>query len=101
QPNGLLAAPEEEGRSMYGHGFGTMFLAQIYGMEEDVQRQQQIHDVLSKAVKLTARSQSRAGGWLYTPDSGGDEGSVTITQVQALRACRNAGITVPSETIKR
>jgi prenyltransferase beta subunit len=58
-----------------------------------------IHVVLTRAVNLTARSQSRAGGWLYTPDSNGDEGSVTITQIQALRACRNAGISVPSKTI--
>ena len=23
---------------MYGHGFSTMFLAQVYGMEEDARR---------------------------------------------------------------
>ena len=28
-------------------------------------------------------------------------GSVTVTELQALRACRNAGITVPVETIQR
>ena len=47
------------------------------------------------AIVLISRSQSRDGGWLYTPDDAGDEGSVTITQVQALRACRDAGISVP------
>ena len=26
QPNGLFAAPSEESRSMYGHGFGLLFL---------------------------------------------------------------------------
>jgi len=101
QPDGLITAPAEEGRSMYGHGFSTMYLAEVYGMEEDRRRQQTIHDVLTRAVKLTARSQSRAGGWLYTPDSNGDEGSVTVTQIQALRACRNAGIAVPVETIEK
>lgn len=30
-----------------------------------------------------------------------DEGSTTITQVQGLRGCRNAGIPVPSEAIER
>src|SRR5207302_2510564 len=30
-----------------------------------------------------------------------DEGSTTITQVQALRACRNAGLSVPSKVIQR
>lgn len=85
---------------MYGHGFSTMYLAQIYGMEEDRRRQRNLHGVLTRACELTARSQSRAGGWLYTPESNGDEGSVTVTQIQALRACRNAGITVPPKTIE-
>ena len=99
QPNGLITAPAEEGRSMYGHGFATMFLAQIYGMEEDASRQERLHRVLTKAVELIVRAQSSYGGWYYTPDSGFDEGSVTVTQLQALRACRNAGITVPFEAI--
>jgi hypothetical protein len=66
---GTISSLAEEGRSMYGHGFSTMFLAEVYGMEEDRRRQQVLHDVLTKAVQLTARSQSRAGGWIYTPDS--------------------------------
>ncbi len=101
QPDGLITAPTEEARSMYGHGFSTMFLAQIYGMEEDVKRQQTLHGVLTRAINIIARSQSGPGGWLYTPDSNGDEGSVTVTQIQALRACRNGGITVPSQTIEK
>jgi squalene cyclase len=100
QSDGVITAPAEEGRSMYGHGFSTMFLAEVYGMEEDVRRQREIHDALTRAVNLIARSQSRQGGWLYTPDSNGDEGSVTVTQIQALRACRNAGINVPRKTIE-
>lgn len=95
QPNGLITAPAEEGRSMYGHGFATMFLAQVYGMEEDAARQKRLHTVLTRAVELIVRAQSSYGGWYYTPDSGFDEGSVTVTQLQALRACRNAGISVP------
>src|SRR5262249_36014798 len=38
QRNGLLANPNvavEAGRYMYGHGFATLFLAQVYGEEED------------------------------------------------------------------
>ncbi|MFO1054148.1 MAG: prenyltransferase/squalene oxidase repeat-containing protein [Planctomycetota bacterium] len=98
--DGTISSLAEEGRSMYGHGFATMFLAEVYGMEEDRRRQEVLHDVLTKAVQLTARSQSRAGGWLYSPDQNGDEGSVTVTQIQALRACRNAGILVPVKTIE-
>lgn len=97
--DGLIAQIEEESHCMHGHGFAMLFLAQCYGMEEDPQRQAQIRLVLQRAIDLTARSQSAAGGWLYTPDSGGDEGSVTVTQVQGLRACRNAGLAVPKEII--
>ena len=100
QPNGLIAAAAEESRSMYGHGFGLLFLSQVYGMEEDVQKQRRIKQACKRAITLIERSQSRDGGWLYTPDSGGDEGSVTVTQVQALRSCRNAGIHVPKKTIE-
>ena len=101
-PNtGVISVPAEEGRSMYGHGFGLLYLASVYGMEDDVERQRRLHGVLTRAVNLIKRSQSAAGGWLYTPDSGGDEGSVTVTQVQALRACRMAGIVVDKRTIDR
>lgn len=97
--DGLIAQIEEESHCMHGHGFALLFLAQVYGTEENPQRQGQIRLVLQRGVELTARSQSAAGGWLYTPDSRGDEGSVTVTQVQALRACRNVGIAVPKRVI--
>ena len=101
QHDGVITVAAEEGRSMYGHGFSTMFLAQVYGMEEDPRLQKKLHRVLSKAVTVISRSQSSSGGWYYTPDSRSDEGSVTVTQIQALRACRNAGIVVPKKTIDR
>jgi hypothetical protein len=101
QASGLITAPWEESRSMHGHGFAMLFLGQVFGMEEDARRQQHLHQKLKAAIELTARSQSRLGGWLYSPDSGGDEGSVTVTQVQGLRACRNAGILVPKDTVDK
>ncbi len=97
--NGLIARTDHEPRPMYGHGFSMLFLGQLLGMTEDVRRAQELRDILQRAVQLTGRAQSRHGGWIYTPDSGGDEGSVTITQVQALRSCRNAGIAVPKNVI--
>ena len=98
-PTGLITRGDEDSRPMYGHGFSMLFLGQLYGMTEDTSRAEQIHDVLERGVQLTARAQSDAGGWIYTPTSGGDEGSVTITQVQALRSCRNAGVTVPKDVV--
>jgi len=102
QRNGLICRDgDEASRSMYGHGFTMLFLAQIMGMEEDKERFNRIRWVLRQGVELTERSQSGLGGWLYTPDMGGDEGSVTVTQVQALRAARNAGVAVPKKVIDR
>ncbi|MCK5944137.1 MAG: terpene cyclase/mutase family protein [Planctomycetes bacterium] len=101
-PNtGVVSVPAEEGRSMYGHGFATLYLASVYGMEEDLRKQQRLKRVLDKAVGLISSAQSSAGGWIYTPDSNSDEGSVTVTQIQALRACRMAGIVCDKKTIDK
>ncbi len=101
QPTGLICRPSEEQRPMYGHGFAMLFLGQAYGMERSPSRQARIKRVLERAVRLTGASQSTYGGWLYTPESGGDEGSVTVTQIQGLRSIRNAGIKVPKSVIDR
>lgn len=99
--NGVISVPAEEGRSMYGHGFATLYLASVFGMEEDQKKQDKLKRVLDKAVGLIAQAQSSAGGWIYTPDSNSDEGSVTVTQIQALRACRMAGIVVDKKIIDK
>jgi hypothetical protein len=106
----MIAGGGSEGRSMYGHGFGMLFLALCYGVEGDktTPHAQRLRKVLDGAVLLTANAQSdigaahkHAGGWIYTPEGRSDEGSVTVTQLQALRAARNAGIKVPKQTIDR
>ncbi len=99
--SGLIARVEHEARPMYGHGFSMLFLSQLYGTTEDALRAEQVHNVLAQAVSLTAQSQTIAGGWYYTANSSSDEGSVTITQVQALRSCRNVGVAVPKTVIDR
>lgn len=105
QPNGMLGNPNhpgEAGRYMYGHGFGLLFLACVYGEEEDSERRKKLEDVLTRAVDFSGKAQTNRGGWGYVSAADGsnfDEGSVTITQLQSLRACRNAGIRVPKEVI--
>jgi len=107
--DGLVAGPGAEYRSMYGHGFAMLFLAQCYGMELNVTTEAKLRKVLNGGVALIVKSQSKktsrfgkpCGGWYYTPSSNSDEGSVTVTQLQALRACRNVGIKVPKDCIEK
>ena len=51
------------------------------------------------AVDLIVNTQNTEGGWRYQPRRLDADISVTICQVMALRAARNAGIEVPNETI--
>jgi hypothetical protein len=84
---------------MHGHGFALMFLASAYGMITKDSLRQQVGAAVRKAVALTSQGQSAQGGWTYIPGAG-DEGSVTVTQVQALRAAHNAGFLVPRAVIE-
>jgi hypothetical protein len=106
--DGMIAGPGSESRSMYGHGFSMLFLAQCYGTDVNTEYEKRIKKALEKAIRLTEKAQSNlgpqykyAGGWIYTPSGQGDEGSVTVTQIQALRACRNVGFFVNKATIER
>src|SRR4029077_6183577 len=80
------------------------FLASIHGEEADSGQRAKLEDVLTRAVRFTCQAQSSRGGWYYTSRLDGgdmDEGSVAVTQLQALRAARNAGIIVPKEIIDK
>jgi len=105
-PNGMIGNPNipgEAGRYTYGHGFGLLFLSSIYGEEEEGDRRKKLEDILTRAAKFCRDAQTNRGGWGYMSAKEGnnfDEGSTTVTQVQALRAARNAGIVVPPDAIK-
>jgi hypothetical protein len=97
--DGLIALPSY--RSMYSHGFSMLFLASCCGTEVDTDYEKRLRGVLTRAVEATGAAQSNRGGWYYGPSKTNDEGSVTVTQLQAIRACRNAGIKVPVEIIDK
>jgi hypothetical protein len=80
---------------MYGHGFGTLFLAEAHGMVQGRDMRQRLRGALERAVQLIIKSQNREGGWRYQPVPADADLSVTICQIMALRAARNAGIAVP------
>jgi hypothetical protein len=96
--SGLINVPENTDRGpMYGHGFASMFLAEVYG----VAQRPALPDKLRRAIQLTVNSQNAEGGWRYEPRREDADISVTVCQVMALRAAKNAGIYIPSETMDR
>ena len=95
---GLIASDNTSHGPMYGHGFATLFLGEIYGMNPQDTR---VRDALVRAVQLIINSQNDEGGWRYNPVPYDADVSVTICQVMGLRAARNAGIKVPRSTIDR
>ena len=102
--NGLIGDPLTDNRYTYGHGFSMLFLSQVFGEEEDAERRDELAEVLNNAVTFSGQAQTKSGGWGYVSAKDGndfDEGSTTITQVQGLRGCRNAGIPVSKDVIDR
>jgi hypothetical protein len=97
QPGGFIAGPDASRGPMYGHGFSVMFLAECYGMS----RRPELRETLAKAVKIIVNCQNKQGGWRYQPVRDDADISVTVCQIMALRAARNAGLFVPNETIDR
>lgn len=96
QESGLLAAEQAHG-VMYSHGFATLFLAEVYGMTGD----EDVKEKLQKAVRLIQKTQNPQGGWRYMPVPYDADISVTICQVMALRAARDAGIKVEKDVIDK
>jgi hypothetical protein len=75
---------------MYGHGFATLFLGEVYGMTGD----ETVKEKLQKAVRLIQKTQNPEGGWRYQPVPYDADISVTITQdhgpaARATRASRS------------
>src|SRR5262245_2065490 len=92
----LMTSPEgRKQKPMYGHGFATLFLAEVYGMTP----RPEIREKLKLAVNLIVNSQNKEGGWRYQPVRRDADVSVTVCQIMALRAARNAGIYVPKNTV--
>jgi len=91
-PTGFITA---NGSRMYSHAFATLFLAEVSGMTRD----ERVRENLRLAVRCIVSAQNSEGGWRYLPGAQDSDMSVTVCQVMALRAARNAGIRVPRNTI--
>ena len=84
------------GGNMYCHAMATLALAELYGQTGD----DMLKEPVKKATDLIVKSQHQNGGWRYEPQPTGADISVTIMQVMALRAAKNAGLHVPDTTLK-
>lgn len=82
---------------MYCHAMATLALAELWGQTND----DEIRPILKRAIDLIVQTQSPQGGWRYEPAPTGADISVTIMQVMALRAAKNAGLHVPDVTLKK
>ena len=87
----------DSGTRMYSHAFATLFLAQVYGMAQDPK----VKHSLDRAVQWIVDNQNQQGAWRYNPFTREADLSVTVCQLQSLRAARNIGIRVPRGTIDR
>jgi len=96
RPDGYIAAPTGE-NNMYGHGIATICLAEMYGESPNPA----LRPKLERAIKLIVSCQNAQGGWRYPPKIGDADISVTVLQVVALRAAKNAGLDIPQSTIDR
>lgn len=91
---------------MYGHGIMSLMYAEMLGMGLDEEMDRKVRERLEGAVKLIVKSQrvpksdSNKGGWRYEPQSSDADISVTVWQLLALRAAKNAGLDVPDDAIK-
>ena len=98
QESGFISSKKNSSHGpMYGHGFATLYLAEVQGMSSN----KKVKTKLTAAVQLIVKTQNNEGGWRYSPARRDADISVTVCQVMALRAAKNAGVYVPAETIDR
>ncbi len=97
QLNGLIANPRDTAHGpMYEHAMSTLMLAEVWGTYQ----RPGVLDALQRATDLIISSQNDEGGWRYQPRPADADVSVTVMQLVALRAAKNAGIRVPRRTFE-
>jgi prenyltransferase beta subunit len=91
----IMHPPTAAERPMYDHGFATLLLAELVGADE----RDALLTTLRRALRTILATQNEEGGWRYRPVRNEADISVTVCQMMALRAARNAGLHVPKETM--
>lgn len=94
-----------DGSRMYGQGIVTLALAEAYGVETDGVKRVRLHAAITRAFQVILKAQqvakdpAHAGGWRYEVNSPDSDLSLSGWNALALRACRNIGLNVPSESV--
>lgn len=96
--------------SMYHHGFAMLALAEAYGAVDEslldeggASKQPTIAQALDLAIRcaVTSAQKNPFGAWRYSPDASDADTSVAGAVLMGLLACRNAGLSVPDDTINK
>ncbi|GIW72351.1 MAG: hypothetical protein KatS3mg102_1893 [Planctomycetota bacterium] len=102
QPGLVFFYDGESQGKMHAHGFALLLACEVYG---ETDHDAELAGLIRGGVRAVLEAQTPRGGWGYylrgESGFGEDEASVTITQIQALRAARNAGFHVPVQAIER
>ncbi len=102
EPGLLTSIGGPQNGIMYNHGFGTLFLAEAYGMVAKKDQQKRVREALERAVALIKKAQNQTfGGWRYDTRGDSSDISVTICEIMALRSARNAGIKVEKSIVDK
>ena len=102
EPGLLNSLGGPQNGTMYNHGFGTLFLAEAYGMVTKKDLQKRVREALERAVALIKKAQNqKEGGWRYDTRGDSSDVSVTICQIMALRSARNAGVKVEKSIVDK
>lgn len=100
-PEGYFHHPGDTDSRMHGQGYAALALATALGMAPGP-RAERLRSAVAKAVRCMEAAQTSTGGYGYSPSPDNDhEGSVTVCVAQALRAARDAGLTVSQGVVLR
>ncbi|MBG90107.1 MAG: hypothetical protein CMO80_24860 [Verrucomicrobiales bacterium] len=97
-PEGLYGSGRD-GQYMYSHGIATIALAELYGQTRSPVIRSKLQRVVRLIVSAQADQDQHHGGWRYRPIAKDADISVTVLQLVAIRAAKNAGLEVPQKTI--
>jgi hypothetical protein len=94
--------PRMDQHYLFGHGYATLFLSQVYSLDAKSKRRPDMEKALKASVLFLGKAQAKSGGWGYVSAAespGFDEAAATLTVIQALQAAQKAGIAVPKEVL--